>query len=76
MNLPAHLKPVTYWEKRCKLMEESLIRVMDILNTYALPPTAIECMREHVLNWDLDLADITKEHPAPSENTDLKVTEK
>ena len=62
--LADHLYPKTYWEERCALCEESLMRLMDILAAH-LPYSAHSALQAHVEDWNRLLGELAQKYPAP-----------
>lgn len=69
MPLPEHLQPVTYWEKRCELLEEAVERLVQTIAQH-LPYAAHEPVSSFLREWGRLLGELGNEHPAPKENTD------
>jgi hypothetical protein len=61
--LAEHLHPKTYWEKRCELAEESLMRLMGIL-ARALPYQSAGELSDHLAEWNRLLTKLGDDHPA------------
>ncbi len=67
IQLAQHLHPQTYWEQRCQLLEESVVRMMNILAQTALPPHAVEALRYHCEQWNELIAELAKKHTEPGQ---------
>lgn len=68
MSLPEHLVPKTYWERRVELLEESVTRIAQLLNHFALPFQAQQAMREHFEEWNRLQRELLAEFPAPTDD--------
>lgn len=67
MPLPDHLMPQTYWEKRCELLEASVMQMMEILAATSLPKYAVHALQDHSREWMKHLDALKLDHPAPPE---------
>ena len=67
MPLPDHLMPQTYWEKRCELLEASVMQMMEILAATALPPNTVRALQNFSREWVKYLDALKLDHPAPPE---------
>lgn len=67
MAITDHLQSKTFWEKRCSLMEESLFRIVAILNATILPPHVAAELTAHMNDWDRLMGELCEEYSPPKE---------
>lgn len=63
MSLPEHLHPKTYWEERTALLEQSIVRLCRILDSYTMPPAGAEAVNDHFRDWNRLLAELERKYP-------------
>jgi hypothetical protein len=64
MALAEHLHPKTYWEERCELVEESVLRLMNILTAH-LPYAAHSDLQAHATDWNRLIGELANKFPPP-----------
>jgi hypothetical protein len=66
MSLAPHLHPKTYWEERCALLEESMTRVLNILDMCGSQQQR-SMLDQHVRDWNLLIGDLAAKYQPPEQ---------
>ncbi len=68
MPLAEHLRPKTYWEERCQLLEESVDRLVPIL-AQTQPPQIQRELADHMAEWIRLIGALAAEFPPSPSST-------